>query len=218
MGKKYYNIGYKTLFDGGRNSLLMERTYGLGITVLNMYQQASAGARIADKSHNDDEIDYYAYLDFLSYIPFEKVGYDYLDERLKKKGKNLFDVRYEHTIKTLTEYFGKIGEETKEDVRQFLNSYYNDDVLELNARNWTIIALRVYQRYDVKRVFDKEVSRGGANDLMWRMAKELSDKKEININDYLPAFDYSNKLTDSMIAYMKKCWRNARFAQDEIEW
>ena len=92
-------------------------------------------------------------LDMLTYIPFEKLGYSYLNGKLTKENSNVIEFKYNKMIKLLSAADLTVDEELKEKIDYFLNKYYNDVI-------------------------------------------------EININDYLPEFDYSNKLSDDMIKYL----------------
>ena len=92
----------------------------------------------------------------LTYIPFEKVGYSYLNEKITKENSNVIELKYNKMIKLLSAADLTVDEELKEKIDYFLNKYYNDVI-------------------------------------------------EININDYLPEFDYSNKLSDDMIKYLEYC-------------
>lgn len=92
----------------------------------------------------------------LTYIPFEKLGYSYLNGKLTKENSNGIEFKYNKMIKLLSAADLTVDEELKEKIDYFLNKYYNDVI-------------------------------------------------EININDYLPEFDYSNKLSDGMIEYIEYC-------------
>ena len=104
-----------------------------------------------------------------------------------------------------------IDEELKDNIIYFLNNYYND-VIEINIIGLAIILLRLFHRYVTIMNFGTFV--GGTmgihkkiGNILDQIEKEVNEKglKEININDYLPDFDYTNELNDDMINYLQYC-------------
>lgn len=49
----------------------------------------------------DEEIEFYLNLDKLTYLPFEKLGYDYLNGKPKKENSNVIAFKYNKIIKIL---------------------------------------------------------------------------------------------------------------------
>ena len=160
----------------------------------------------------DSELEFYLNLDMLTYLPFEKLGYDYLNNELIKENSNVIEFRYNKVMKILNEAKFDVDEELKNNIKYFLNNYYND-VIELNIIGLTIISLRLFHRYVTIMNFGTFV--GGSmgshkkiGHILDQIVDEVNEKgiKEININDYLPEFDYEqNKLNDDMIKYMRLC-------------
>ena len=115
-------------------------------------------------------------------------------------------------MKILDEAKFDIDEEIKTNIRYFLNNYYND-VIELNIIGLAIILLRLFHRYVTIMNFGTFV--GGSmgihkktSNILDQIVNEVNEKgiKEININDYLPEFNYeNNKLSDDMIKYIDLC-------------
>lgn len=159
----------------------------------------------------DSELEFYLNLDMLTYLPFEKLGYDYLNNKLIKENSNVIEFKYNKIIKILDEAKFDVDEELKNNIKYFLNNYYND-VIELNIIGLTIILLRLFHRYVTIMNFGTFV--GGSmgihkkiGHILDKIVDEVNEKgiKEININDYLPEFDYSNTLNEDMIKYIELC-------------
>ena len=99
----------------------------------------------------------------------------------------------------------------KDDIKYFLNNYYND-VVEINIIGLSIILLRLFHRYVMMMNFN--IFKGGTlgihkkiGVILDKIVNEVNSKelKEININNYLPKFDYNNKLNESMFDYLDNC-------------
>lgn len=160
----------------------------------------------------DSELEFYLNLDMLTYLPFEKLGYEYLNNKLEKDNSNVVEFKYNKILKILSDSKFTIGEEVKTNIKYFLNNYYND-VIEINIIGLAIILLRLFHRYVTIMNFGTFV--GGSMGIHKKMGvildqivNEVNEKglKEININDYLPEFDYeNNKLNDDMIKYLEYC-------------
>lgn len=158
----------------------------------------------------EEELQFYLYLDILTYLPFEKLGYEYLNAKLEKENNNLIKFKYDKIMKLFNYYRMWLDEVKKDNIKLFLNNYYND-VFEINVINLAIISLRLFHRYVTIMNFEG----GLASMKIHKKISETLDKitddvinrnlKEININDYLPEFDYSNKLTNEMIEYIELC-------------
>lgn len=160
----------------------------------------------------DSELDFYLHLDMITYLPFEKLGYDYLNEKLAKENKSVIEFKYNKIVGILDEAKFDVDEELKNNIKYFLNNYYND-VIEMNIIGLAIILLRLFHRYITIMNFGTFV--GGSmgihkkiGGILDQIVKEVDEKeiKEININDYLPEFNYeNNKLNDDMIKYIHLC-------------
>lgn len=160
----------------------------------------------------DSELEFYLNLDMLTYLPFEKLGYDYLNNKLIKENSNVIEFKHNKIMKILNEAKIDVDEELKNNIKYFLNNYYND-VIELSIIGLTIILLRLFHRYVTIMNFGTFV--GGSmgihkkiGNILDQIVDEVNEKgiKEININDYLPEFDYEqNRLNDDMIKYMQLC-------------
>lgn len=160
----------------------------------------------------DSELDFYLHLDMLTYLPFEKLGYDYLNNELAKENSSAIEFKFNKMMKILDEAEFDVDEQTKANIKYFLNNYYND-VIEVNIIGLAIILLRLFHRYVTIMNFGTLV--GGSmgihkkiDHILDQIVSEVNEKgiKEININDYLPEFDYaSNKLNDDMIKYIDLC-------------
>ena len=44
----------------------------------------------------DSELDFYLHLDMLTYLPFEKLGYEYLNNELLKENSNVIEFKYSY--------------------------------------------------------------------------------------------------------------------------
>ena len=160
----------------------------------------------------DSQLDFYLHLDMLTYLPFEKLGYVYLNNKLEKENCNVIEFKYNKILKILNDAKLNVDEELKNNIKYFLNNYYND-VIEMNIIGFSIILLRLFHRYVAIMNFGTFV--GGTmkihkkiDSVLDQIVKEVDEKgiKEININDYLPEFDYeNNKLNDDMIKYIDLC-------------
>lgn len=49
----------------------------------------------------DKELEFYLYLDMLTYLPFEKLGYDYLNNKLEKENSSAIEFKYNKIIEIL---------------------------------------------------------------------------------------------------------------------
>lgn len=160
----------------------------------------------------DEELEFYLNLDMLTYLPFEKLGYEYLNNKLEKENSNVIEFKYNKMLKILSNSKFNVDEEVKTNIKYFLNNYYND-VIEMNIIGLAIIILRLFHRYVTIMNFGTFV--GGNMGIHKKMGvildqivNEVNEKglKEININDYLPEFDYENNiLNDDMIKYLEYC-------------
>ena len=94
----------------------------------------------------DAELKFYLYLDMLTYLPFEKLGYDYLNNELENKNSNVIEFKYNKILKILSDAEFNVNEELDNNIKYFLNNYYNDEI-ELNIIGLAIILLRLFHRY-----------------------------------------------------------------------
>jgi len=157
-----------------------------------------------------DELEFYLYLDMLTYLPFEKLGYDYLNKKLEKEDLSVTQYKYNKINKLLNFYRKKLTDEQKDSVKKFLNNYYNDNI-EINVIGLAIISLRLFHRFvtimnfggrltlmiihkEIDKILDQINSDVNGNNL-----------NMININNYLPEFDYNNELNKEMIEYLELC-------------
>lgn len=160
----------------------------------------------------DAELEFYLNLDMLTYLPFEKLGYEYLNKELAKENSNVKEFKFNKIMKILNDSKFNVDDEIKNNIQRFLDNYYKD-VIELNIMGLAIMLLRLFHRYVTIMNFGTFV--GGSmgihkkiSHILDQIVKEVDEKgiKEINMNDYLPEFDYeSNQLNDDMIKYIQLC-------------
>ena len=159
----------------------------------------------------DSELDFYLHLDMLTYLPFEKLGYEYLNNELLKENSNVIEFKYNKIMEILDDAKFNVDEELANNIKYFLNNYYND-IIEINIIGLAIILLRLFHRYVTIMNFGAFV--GGSmgiqkkiGNILDQIVKEVDEKdiKEININEYLPEFSYNNKLNDDMVEYIELC-------------
>ena len=159
----------------------------------------------------DAKLEFYLNLDMLTYLPFEKLGYEYLNNELLKENSNVIEFKYNKIMEILDNAKFNVDEELANNIKCFLNSYYND-IIEINIIGLAIILLRLFHRYVTIMNFGAFV--GGSMGIhkkigvvLDQIVNEVNEKgiKEININDYLPEFDYANTLNEDMIKYIELC-------------
>ena len=160
----------------------------------------------------DAKLEFYLNLDMLTYLPFDKLGYDYLNAKLAQNNSNVIDFKYEKILKMLDDAKFNVDDEARADIKYFLNNYYND-VVEINVIGLAIMLLRLFHRYVT--IMNFGAFAGGSmsihkkiGKIMDEIVEEVNQKglKEININDYLPSFDFdNNQLNEEMIEYIKLC-------------
>ena len=147
----------------------------------------------------------------LTYLPFEKLGYEYLNNELLKENSNVIEFKYNKIMEILDDAKFNVDEELANNIKYFLNNYYND-IIEINIIGLAIILLRLFHRYVTIMNFGAFV--GGSlgiqkkiGNILDQIVKEVDEKdiKEININEYLPEFSYNNKLNDDMVEYIELC-------------
>ena len=159
----------------------------------------------------DAEFEFYLNLDMLTYLPFEKLGYEYLNSKLKIENSNVEEFKYCKIIKKLSDSKCNVDEELKDNIKYFLNNYYND-VVEINIIGFAIILLRLFHRYVTIMNFGGNLALMTIHKNIGKVLDQIVEKvnnqglKEININDYLLEFDYeNNELNDNMIKYIEYC-------------
>ena len=159
----------------------------------------------------DKELEMFLNLDMLTYIPFERLGYSYLNEKLTQENSNVIEFKYNKMIKLLNAADLTVDDELKGKIDYFLENYDND-VIEINIIGLAIISLRLFHRFVTIMNFGIFV--GGSMGIHQKVSATLNqitkdikenNLKEINITHYLPEFDYNNKLSDDMIDYLEYC-------------
>ena len=147
----------------------------------------------------------------LTYLPFEKLGYEYLNNKLEKESSNVIEFKYNKILKILSDAKFDVDEELKNSIKSFLNNYYND-LIEINIMGLAFILLRLFHRYVTIMNFGGKLASMTIHKKIGNILDKIEDEvnkkelKEININDYLPEFDYEqNKLSDDMIKYIELC-------------
>lgn len=187
--KYYLNTEYLSLFATG-NSILYPLHFPFSL---------------------DSELDFYLHLDMLTYLPFEKLGYNYLNEKLVKENSNAIEFKFNKILQILSDAQFIVDEELNNNIKYFLNNYYND-LIEINIIGLAIILLRLFHRYVTIMNFGGNLGimtiHKKIDAILDQIVDEVNEKKlkEININDYLPEFDYEhNKLNDDMIKYIELC-------------
>ena len=214
--RDYRNFLSHVLYDMKLRSILMTDIYNTKYYLNTEYHClfAKGNCVIYDLFHDfslGEELEFYLKLDMLTYLPFEKLGYNYLNNKLEKENSNVNEFKYNKIIKILNDSKLEIDEELINNIKYFLNNYYND-FIEINIIGFTIILLRLFHRYVTIMNFGVFV--GGSMGIqkkigviLDKIVNDVNSKglKEININDYLVEFDYSNTLNEDMIKYLEYC-------------
>ena len=214
--RDYRNFLSHVLYDMKLRSILMTDIYNTKYYLNTEYHClfAKGNCVIYDLFHDfslDEELEFYLNLDMLTYLPFEKLGYNYLNNKLEKENSNVNEFKYNKIIKILNDSKLEIDDELSDNIKYFLNNYYND-IIEINIIGLSIILLRLFHRYVTIMNFGVFV--GGSMGIhkkigviLDNIVNDVNSKglKEININDYLVEFDYSNSLNEDMIKYLEYC-------------
>ncbi len=157
----------------------------------------------------DEELAFYLNLDMLTYLPFDKLGYDFLNSKLENS--SVAEFKYNIIIQIIRKKYPESEDEIKENIKTFLNNYYND-IFEVNVINLAIITLRMFHRYVTIMNFGGPLAMMTIQTEIGKKLKRLkndikeNDLKEININDYLPEFDFdNNELSSEMVEYIVLC-------------
>lgn len=204
------------LYDMKLRSILMTDIYNTKYYLNTEYHClfAKGNCVIYDLFHDfslDEELEFYLNLDMLTYLPFEKLGFNYLNNKLEKENSNVNEFKYNKIVKILNDSKLEIDDELSDNIKYFLNNYYND-IIEINIIGLSIILLRLFHRYVTIMNFGVFV--GGSIGIQKKIGvildnivNDVNSKglKEININDYLIEFDYSNSLNEDMIKYLEYC-------------
>ena len=77
---------------------------------------ATGNSRIYYLFHDfdlDAEFEFYLNLDMLTYLPFEKIGYEYLNNKLKIENSNVVEFKYCKILKKLSDSKLNTDEELK---------------------------------------------------------------------------------------------------------
>lgn len=162
------------------------------------------------KLFNNSKLEFFLKIDMLTYLPFEKLGNDYLNNKLLKENLSVIEYKYNKIIKLCNFHQKLLDDELKTDLKTFLSNYYND-IVEINDIGLAIISLRLFHRFVTIMNFSETLTltiiHHKIDDILNTIIKNLitNNLKEININNYLPKFDYNNKLNESMIDYLDKC-------------
>ena len=162
------------------------------------------------KLFNNSKLEFFLKIDMLTYLPFEKLGYDYLNNKLLKENLSVNEYKYNKIIKLCNFHQKILDDELKTDLKTFLNNYYND-VIEINDIGLSIITLRLFHKFVTIMHFSNTLNlttiHHKIDDILNIVIKDITTNnlKEININNYLPKFDYNNKLNESMIDYLDNC-------------
>lgn len=220
MRKDYRDFISHVLYDMNLRRIMMTDIYNtkyyLNTEYMNLFAKGNARLYFLHFPFAlDSELEFYLYLDMLTYLPFEKLGYEYLNNKLVKENSSIIEFKFNKIMKILDEAKFDVDEKLKNNIKYFLNSYYND-IIEINIIGLSIILLRLFHRYVTIMNFNTFV--GGSmgihkkiDDILDKIVDEVNSKglKEININNYLPEFDYNNKLNDDMIKYIELCLERA---------
>ena len=157
----------------------------------------------------DEELAFYLNLDMLTYLPFDKLGYDFLNSKLENS--SVAEFKYNIIIQIIRKKYPESEDEIKENIKTFLNNYYHD-ILEVNVINLAIITLRMFHRYVTIMNFGGPLAMMTIQNEIGKKLKRLqndikeNDLKEININEYLPEFDFdNNELSSEMVEYIVLC-------------
>jgi hypothetical protein len=157
----------------------------------------------------DEELAFYLNLDMLTYLPFDKLGYDFLNSKLENS--SVAEFKYNIITQIIRKKYPELEDEIKENIKTFLNNYYHD-IFEVNVINLAIITLRMFHRYVTIMNFGGPLAMMTIQNEIGKKLKRLkndikeNDLKEININDYLPEFDFdNNELSSEMVEYIVLC-------------
>lgn len=93
---------------------------------------ATVNSRIYYLFHDfdlDAEFEFYLNFDMLTYLPFEKIGYEYLNNKLKIENSNVVEFKYCKILKKLSNFKLNADEELKNNIKYFLNNYYKINLL-----------------------------------------------------------------------------------------
>lgn len=214
--KDYSKLSNHVLYDMSLRRITMTDIYNTKSYLDTEYHTlfAEGNARIYYLLHDlslDDELKFYLNLDMLTYLPFEKLGYEYLNNKLEKESSNVIEFKYNKILKILSDAKFDVDEELKNSIKSFLNNYYND-LIEINIMGLAFILLRLFHRYVTIMNFGGKLASMTIHKKIGNILDKIEDEvnkkelKEININDYLPEFDYEqNKLSDDMIKYIELC-------------
>lgn len=214
--KDYSSFSTHVLYDMKLRSILMTDIYNTKDYLNTEYHClfAKGNCVLYDLFHDfslDKELEFYLYLDMLTYLPFEKLGYNYLNNILEKENCNVNEFKYNKIIKILNDSKLEIDDELNDNIKYFLNNYYND-IIEINIIGLSIILLRLFHRFVTIMNFGGKLASMTIHKKIGNILDQITDEvngkklKKININDYLPEFDYEhNKLNDDMIKYIELC-------------
>lgn len=214
--KKYSDFIIHVLYDMDLRRIMMTDIYNTKNYLYTEYNIlfSKGNSIIYNLFHDfklDKELEFFLYLDLLTYLPFEKLGYEYLNSELEKKSCNVIEYKYNKILKILNKADFNVDEVLKTNIKYFLNNYYND-LLEINIIGLALIILRLFHRYVTIMNFDGKLGLMTIHKKIGNTLNEIIDEvnkkelKEININDYLPEFDYEhNKLNNDMIRYIELC-------------
>lgn len=212
----YGKFNSHTLYDMDFRRIMMTDIYATKYYIHDVYFSLFTAANcqiyyLLKDFSLDKELAMFLNLDMLTYIPFEKLGYSYLNKKLTKENSNVIEYKYNKIVKLLNAADLNFDDELKGKVDYFLNNYDND-VIEINIIGLAIISLRLFHRYITIMNFGTFV--GGSIGIhkkieatLDQITKDVKENnlKEININHYLPEFDYSNELSADMIEYLEYC-------------
>ena len=164
----------------------------------------------------DDQLQFYLFLDMITYIPFENLGVDYVKEKLNDKFINVIKYRSDKIFEVFKYFNLEINKDLEANINYFFNNY-NNDIFEINIITLAIISLRLFHRYALIMSFENNY----ASMLVHKRIKMILDQisndvknnnlNTININNYLPNFDNSNKLNKEMIEFLETCLDNEHF-------
>ena len=219
----YRDFMQSILYDMDLRQIMMTDIYDTKCYLHTEYLTLSNGRfkliyDLFDDFKLEDELKFYLQLDMLTYLPFEEAGVEFLNKKLKDGGIDAAEYKYRRILKILSDKDFNADDEAKNNLRYFLNNYYNGTV-KVNIIGIATILLRLFHRYLTLMSFDCISGgvvkiHGKIDEAMDKIKADVTENglKEININDYLPEFDFfKNQLTDDMIEHLELCLERCGF-------
>ena len=187
-------------------------SYNLDTEYMGLFTKANRKSYyLLDKTGLFKELQFYFKLDELTYLPFERLGHDYLSRKLEGEGISVSDLRYGKIVRIFNDLKIELSAELDGNIRYFFDKCY-DDVIKISPIGLVIISLRLFHRYVTMMNFGAQI--GGTvqiheriGEILDKITEDVTDNglTEIDINAYLPKYDFENRLSDEMTEYIELC-------------